>query len=101
MSQNSKLLMVLGQGKGVSTHARDVQSIHSAKIFRDAQAVNFRVLNSDNRIISYISEQDLLEEKILNYLNFHVDFTLQNRGSRPKVELKAEFIAYLLARALI
>lgn len=72
--------MVLAQGKGVTAQARDAQSICSAKILRDAQAVNFSILNCDNRIISYIGEKDLLVEKILSYLNFHVDFTLQNRA---------------------
>lgn len=47
----------------------------------DKHRLNFSILNCDNRIISYISENDLQEEKILKYLNFHVDFTLQNRAS--------------------
>lgn len=65
----------------MSTHARDAQNICSANNLSHAQAVNFGILNWDNRIMSYIDEKDLLEEKILNNLNFHVDFTLQNRAS--------------------
>lgn len=80
MSPNSKLLIVLGQGKGLSTHIRNAQSVCSTMILRNSQAVNFGILNCDNRII-FIGEKDLLEKKILNYLNFHVDFTLQNRAT--------------------
>lgn len=65
----------------MSTHARDAQNICSANNLSHAQAVHFGILNWDNRIMSYIDEKDLLEEKILNNLNFHVDFTLQNRAS--------------------
>lgn len=80
MSPNSKLLTVLGQGKGVSTHARNAQSVCSTIILRNSQATNFGIPNCDNRII-FISEKDLLQEKIPNYLNFCVDFTLQNRAT--------------------
>lgn len=70
------MLIVLGQRKGVCTYARDAQSTFSAKILRHAQTVNFSIPNCDSKIISYI-----MEDKILNYLNFPIDFILQRMVS--------------------
>lgn len=60
------------KGKGVSIHTRD--SHNNARILRDVRTTNFSTLNSGNSIYQLLVEITL-EDKILNNLSFHGDFT--------------------------
>lgn len=60
------------KGKGISIHTRDSHS--SGTILRDARTMNFSTLNNDVSIY-HLPVKITLENKILNNLSFHVDFT--------------------------